>query len=100
MVTSPKIIFLVVASLIAVVLGGLGCMFYLVLQKVDAAMIALISGPTLTALGGLMSILNNTRTQAAPASNPPNPPDGGSVPVTVINPPQDPVPTTTQPESK
>lgn len=72
MVTSPKIIFIVVSSLAAIVLAGLGTMFYLILNKTDAALIGIIASPVATALGSLISLLNNTRTQAAPTSNSPN----------------------------
>lgn len=100
MVTSPKIIFMVVASLVTIVIAGMGAIVYLILQNIDAAMIATVTGPTLTALGALISLLNNTRTQAAPAANPPNPaPINGAnpQPVVVTNAPSDPVPTIEKP---
>lgn len=78
MVTSPKIIFIVVCSLALIILCGLAGMFYLILQKTDAALIGIIAGPTATALGSMISLLNNTRTQAAPASNDPTIPDASS----------------------
>jgi len=92
MVTSPKIIFIVVGSLALTVFLGLGGIYHLILLKTDAALIAIISGPVLTALGALISLLNNTRTQAAPAANPPN--GGSPTPVTIENKSNDPVPVT------
>ncbi len=78
MVTSPRIIFIVVSSLAAIVILGLGTMFYLILQKTDAALIGIIASPVATALGSLISLLNNTRTQAAPSSN------GSSSPAPIV----------------
>lgn len=82
MSTNPKIIFIVVISLSAIVFAGLAMTFLLIQAKADAALVAIISGHTGTALGGLMSILNNTRTQ----------PDS-PVSTVIKNPPDDPVPT-------
>ncbi len=89
MVTSPRIIFLVVGSLSVIVISGLGAMLYLIMNQIDAALIGIIASPVSIALGALISLLNNTRTQAAPAANPsPDP-----APVVVTNQPSDPVPT-------
>lgn len=105
MVTSPKIIFIVVGSLAAIVILGMIGMFCLILMKTDAALIGIIAGPTLTALGSLISLLNNTRTNAAPPTPPPltlpEPvpgPEQSPVPVLVANPPSEPVNVTEQPK--
>lgn len=96
MVTSPKIIFIVVSSLAAIVILGLIGMFYLILEKTDAALIGIIAGPTATALGSLISLLNNTRTNAAPPSLPePIQPIQHPAPVIVANP--EPIPVTEAP---
>ena len=102
MVTSPKIIFIVVCSLALIVLLGLAAMFYLILVKTEGALIGIISGPTSIALGSLISLLNNTRTQAAPSANPTTAPDPtipdatahNPTPVVVQQPPGAPVPVT------
>lgn len=68
-VTSPTVIFIVVCGLLAFSLSGLIATFYLILIHAEGALIAIISGPTVTALGGLMSMLNNTRTFTNGKSN-------------------------------
>ena len=91
MVTSPRIIFIVVCSLAGIVFLGLGEIFYLIMQKVDAALIGIIASPTSIALGALISLLNNTRTQAAPTSTLPDATAIQSTPVVVTNAPANPV---------
>jgi hypothetical protein len=63
-VTQPHVVLVVIYSLaILSALGFLGT-FLLVREKVDGASIAVFSGLTGTVLGGLMSALNNTRTNS------------------------------------
>lgn len=61
-VTSPSVVFIIVCGLLAFSLIGLLSIVYLIIVHAEGVMIAIVSGPTVTALGGLMSMLNNTRT--------------------------------------
>lgn len=59
--TSQWVILLVVLGILLFAMGGLASVVYLITIKADGVLIAVVSGPTGTALGGLMSVLNNTR---------------------------------------
>ncbi len=72
--TSPSIILIVACGLLVFALSGLVGTFYLILVHAEGALIAIISGPTVTALGGLMSMLNNTRTLKPEKNGNGNPP--------------------------
>lgn len=60
MTPNPKIVFIVVCSLSVALFGGMLATYLLIVQAADAALIAIISGHTGTALGGLLSILSRT----------------------------------------
>lgn len=60
MTPNPKIVFIVVCSLSLALFGGMLATYFLIIQDKDAALIAIISGHTGTALGGLLSILSRT----------------------------------------
>lgn len=88
MTTNPKIVFIVVIAMALFCAGGMIGVFVLILHKADAALIAILSGFTGTAMGQLGSVLNNTRT------TPPEPtPTPVATPVEVINTPEKPVQT-------
>ena len=67
MTPNPKIVFIVVLSLAGAVGGGMFATYMLIMNQADAALIAIISGHTGTALGGLMSILSRTGATSDPA---------------------------------
>jgi hypothetical protein len=82
--STPKhIVAVITYALVFIVLSGMLGVYLLIVGKSDPALIAVLSGHTGTALGGLMSMLNNTR------SGSPDEP----VPTRVVNPPSDPVET-------
>lgn len=60
MIPNPKVVFIVVLSLAGSLFCGMLATYLLILARVDAALIAIMSGFTGTALGGLLSILNRT----------------------------------------
>lgn len=93
MTPNPKIVFIVVCSLSMALFGGMLATYLLIIQDADAALIAIISGHTGTALGGLLSILS--RTGATPDSaTPPKP-------IEVIAPPGEPLEVTeTKPKTE
>lgn len=64
--TRPAVILIVVVSLAVIVAGGMLGTFLLIEGQADPSNIALFSSLTGTALGGLMSLLVNTRSQTPP----------------------------------
>lgn len=83
MSTRPHIIAIVVLTLALTVFLGMAGVFFLIREKSDPALIAVMAGFVGTALGGVLSLLNNTRTPGA----------DDATPVTVTNPPSQPIPT-------
>ncbi len=83
MSTHPRIIFIIVCAMAAYVPLGMLAVFLLILWKADPALIAVMAGFVGTALGGLMSMLNNTRTQGADPAAP--------IKTEIVNPTSDPV---------
>jgi hypothetical protein len=86
--TNKGTVFLVVAFLGIATLLGMGGLIWLVgtTDVKDAALLAIVAGPTGTALGALSTLLASTRTE-----------QGGPVPVQVQNTPPDAVPVAPQP---
>lgn len=84
MSTQIGIIRIVVLTLALTVFFGMGGVFVLIRERADPALIAVMAGFVGTALGGVLSLLNNTRT-AGPVET--------STPVTVTNTPLEPIPT-------
>lgn len=64
MYPNPKIVYIVVLSLSGAMFGGMYATYTLIMEDRDAALIAIMSGFTGTALGGLLSILNRTGSTA------------------------------------
>lgn len=89
--TQPRIILIIVLSLSLIVIASMVGVFVLIQQKCDAAQIAMLSGMGGTALGGLMSMLNNTRSQPS-ADAPELPP----IRTNIVNDSQHPIPTAPQ----
>lgn len=81
--TNKGTVFLVVVFLGVATLLGMGGLIWLVgtTDVKDAALLAIVAGPTGTALGALATLLASTRTEAGPPA-----------PVVVANAPTDPVP--------
>lgn len=85
--TSKGTVFLVVAFLGVATLMGMGGLIWLVgtTDVKDAALLAIVAGPTGTALGALATLLASTRTESGPP-----------VPVQVQNTREDAVPVDAQ----
>lgn len=84
MSTQIGIIRIVVLTLALTVFCGMAGVFVLIRERADPALIAVMAGFLGTALGGVLSLLNNTRTPGSVE---------GSTPVEVTNPPSKPIPT-------
>ena len=66
--TPKHIVLIVVLALVAIALGGMVGTYLLIVNKADPTLIAFFSGIGGTALGGLMTILSNTRSVAEPST--------------------------------
>lgn len=90
MSTRPHIILIVVVTLALTVFLGMVAVFILIREKSDPALIAVMAGFVGTALGGVLSLLNNTRTPGA----------GEVTPVEVTNRRTEPIPTEETPAAR
>ena len=70
--TPQSVIILILVALILTLWGGVAAVVYLITQKADPALIAIVSGFAGTALGQLGGMLNNTRTANQPITADPN----------------------------
>jgi uncharacterized protein involved in exopolysaccharide biosynthesis len=64
--TSQTVVMMVVASLSLFLFCSLVATVYLIVNKTDAALVAMVSGMAGTSLGSLTALLANTRTQQNP----------------------------------
>lgn len=101
MVTNPRIIFIIVVGLLIYGYSGLLATVFLIIREADPALIGLIATTSGTALGNVSGMLNNTRTQAAPAPLE-GTGNGKPQPVVINQPANKPVPVTDaeQPKGK
>ncbi len=98
--TSKTTVLAVVVSLALFAIGALAGTIYLIDSGASEGAVAIVVGPMGVALGALASVLNSTRSTLGANDVEPTvvagmQTIGGAQDVTVVNPPSDPVPTTT-----